>query len=178
MVIVLCTSHTIPTTQVYTLPLPHNLIYITLVYYWYSSSLSTVPYMWTTCMCAVLLFSVYVTLLFQLFVLTILCDCLCAYYFTRRLFIYGLFDFCTVCLTFYASVSLCYGVWLSHWIKGYLTWLDNASSVQKYLWNSTVGISERLGLMVLGDMKVLVCLRGWTSEERMKKEIKEQLTQV
>ena len=92
-----------------------------LLYYWYSSSLYTIPYIWT--MCAVLLFTWHYCP--QLFFLIILCYCLCAYYFTCCLFMYGLFIFFgIVCLTFYVSVYSCDGVRLSHWIKGYLTWLD------------------------------------------------------
>jgi len=73
-----------------------------------------------------IMFIINITLLSQWlwFILSWLCYCLYAYYFMCRLYS------CTDCLfSFWPNVLciclyFCNGVRMSHWIKGYLTWLD------------------------------------------------------
>jgi len=122
MIIVLSTSHTTPTTQALysTTSSQPNIHYFTTGIH-HPSPLYRICELCVPCYCLVFTWhDVTVPIIRSHYTVY----CLCAYYFTCCLFIYGLFDFCIVCLTFYASVYSCDGVRLSHWIKGYLTWLE------------------------------------------------------
>jgi len=132
---VIIVFYTIYHTQAYTLPLPLNPINHQAIYYWYLHSYTPFCGMWA--MCVNVVFIIHTILQWLLFVISncaidfvhvALCrscsymDCLFSFY--ARPYVIGRRPQQWVSEYVLCNFHSCNGVRMSHWMKGYLTWLD------------------------------------------------------